>query len=284
MSILGSIVGWKQGTAAANNIYDANVAAEHGVLGQASDAANNVRTAQQVGVGAVRKSIGEANDTIAGGYNSQRAELDPYLAAGKQGVQGLADYAATNPKFSYTRDNFADSDAYKFQQQQGNQAIANQATLHGLASSGNVGQEFSRFNQGLASTYYQQSFDNALKTFQTNQDATLANLGTLAGIGQTAVGQNNQVTQNATGQMAANTLGGGYFEGNTGIGIEQFLAQHGQNAATLAGNFGIGAGNAMAAKNLNTGNQVTSLLEGAGQFLGTGLSGGGWNPATLGGH
>ena len=60
---------------------------------------------------------------------------------------------------------------YQFQQQQGNDATKRQALAMGLGLSGNTLKALSDYNQGLASTSYQQQLQNLLGPINTGQSA-----------------------------------------------------------------------------------------------------------------
>jgi hypothetical protein len=116
---------------------------------------------------------------------------------------------------------------YAFRLQQGqlaNQAMANKA---GGLIGGNALQGLNEYNQGAAS----QEYANAFNRFQTQRGNIYNTLASIAGLGQTAQGQQNQLAQNfantqtglitgagaaqAAGQVgAANALGGAF--GNIG--------------------------------------------------------------------
>lgn len=259
MSILSAVTDWVQGSKASKAIQVGNEDAQHGVQ-QAQDKANvNLPAAGDTAINAVNTATGTANDTLAKGYNDQRQNLQTYLDAGTQGTKGLQDYAASNPQFSFNYDDYKNSDAYKFQLEQGQETIGNQAAAHGLASSGNVLKDLTTFGQGLASTYYDKAFDRAKQMFQTNSDTTFKNLSELAKIGQTGTQQFNQATQNTTNSIAENDIGAGKYEGDTRVGLSKFLADLDANSAVNAGKFRVARSGAEAAGDINAGHQIGEL-------------------------
>jgi len=131
---------------------------------------------------------------------------------------------------------------YAFRLQQGqlaNQAMANKA---GGLIGGNALQGLNEYNQGAAS----QEYANAFNRFQTQRGNIYNTLASIAGLGQTAQGQQNQLAQNfantqtglvtgagaaqAAGQVgAANALGGAFSNiGNT-LAFGQMMKQPGYN-------------------------------------------------------
>ena len=280
MSIIGDIVGYIDSGRASKSISDSNIAAEHGVLnavssGQAgvtnSLAQNlaNLNGAQGDAYSDVNGATGNANSTLGSYLQPETANLNPYLQSGQQANAGFQAHAAANPQFSFDPSTAINSQALQFQQQQGDKAVNNQLASEGLANSGAAAKELSQYNQGLASTYYQNAFNDAQSTFNTNQNATMQNLGALANQGQYGTSQYNQVMSNAGNQQASNTLNAGYYGGNTQMTVAQLLAQQnlqgnefnsstGLMGSEAAGNYAVGAGIAHANGVMNQGAALTS--------------------------
>lgn len=98
--------------------------------------------------------------------------------------------------------NYLNSTGYKFQMQQGSDAITGSAAARGLVNSGSTGKALTQFGQGLAAN----SFNNYL-----------GHLNTLAGGAQTSLGQ---VAQAGTqgGQGAAQATQSGTSSGTNQLG------------------------------------------------------------------
>lgn len=259
MSILGDITGFIDTGRAGKSISDSNIAAEHGVLDQQTNANTNVPAAGAAGNKAVSDAANSANTKLSGALASETSNLTPYLTAGQKGVQGLSDYAASKPSFSFTPGDLANDPGYQFQLKQGQEAIQNSAASKGLLSSGNTLKDLTTFGTGLAGTYYNDAFSRAKTTFDTNQNATLANLGTLTNAGLSASQQFNTGTTGLTSQQANNDVGAGVFAGNTDVNQAGLLAQLNSKSAVDAGNFAVGAGDAHAAGILGQGNALSNL-------------------------
>lgn len=191
--------------------------------------------------------------------------MAPGIASGTQGNAGLQAYAASNPQFQFDPSTYLNSGAMKFQEQQGDEAVQNSATAAGLGNSGNTAKALDQYNQGVASTYYNQAETQAQNQFQLNQNTTLANLQALINSGNTANSQNNTAVMGLGGQQATNTIGAA----NTNATLQQFLASlglQGQTAAgqeslsgaKTAGDFAVGAGDARAAGIIGQGAAVTN--------------------------
>ncbi len=266
-SIAGGILGSQASTRAAKAVANANIAAEHGVLGAAAGATSGLTEAQKSATEQVNQSTEGANNTLQRGFEGQRDNLQPYLDSGQQGVSSLAQYAASKPQFSFNPSDLQNDPGYQFQLGQGTAAINNSASARGLLTSGNTLQDLTKFGQGLAGTYYNDAFKRAQDTFNTNQNTTLSNLSTLAGYGLNASGQFNSASQNNTNQQAGNSLNAGYYGGQSGIDVQKFLANLNTNAATTAGNFAVGAGNATGEGILGSNNSLTSGINGVANGL-----------------
>lgn len=233
---LGSgIIGSKSSKSAAKKQSQAAQAAMSGVLGATKDAQ-----------GYLQGSQGTLNDLWAGEQNN----LTPYLSAGRQGVDSLASAVAPGGQLSQqfsapTAAQAAATPGEQFMLQQGTQAVDRSAAAHGGLNTGATLQALTQYGQGLASTSYQQAYNNALNTFQTNHNNTLGGLLALTGVGQNATGQFQQASQNYGGNTEANATQQGLF---------------GMNGALQAGNFAVGGGNAQAAGTLGAGQSWSNTL------------------------
>lgn len=284
-SLAGDIFGFGGAGRAAGALSQADIAAMHGVLdatkaGQAGlqqavgQGRTDLQTGLQTGIGDVQTGMNRANTTLGGAINSIVGNVSPYMQAGNQGITGLMQYAQQNPQFSFDNpQQWMNSPAYQWQLQQGLDAIQNSAAGRGLGVSGNTLKDLTQYGQGLASTYYNDAFNRALQTYQTNRQSTLGNLTTLIGAGQFGAQQANQAQGNLGAQQAANQMGAGQFGGqanlsignllaNLGLGGAEDIARLGLQGATTAGNFGSAAGAARGAGILGQGNAFSRILGG----------------------
>jgi hypothetical protein len=278
---MGAIISGLFGSSAANKLATQAQNAENGVTSattqgnagvSAALGANSSSLNNEVGtaVGQVNNATAGANSTLNSLNASEQGNLNPYLQGGQQGATALTNYALSNPQFTNASvNNQLDMPALQFQMQQGSQAIQNSAAAQGLGNSGATLKNLTQYGQGLASTYYNQAFNQAQSQFQTNQNATLSNLGTLVNMGQGATAQSNQAAQNSQGQVAANTLGAGVYAGNAGLQTQDLLAGQNlqgsefeagnlQTGAENAGNFALDLGEAQAGGQLALGNGIGS--------------------------
>jgi len=169
-------------------------------------------------------------------YNQNQANLNPYMTQGKTALNTLnTDLANGILGGSFTGQDYLNNKdpGYEFQLQQGQQALQNSQAAQDGIMSGSALKGLSTFNQGLASTGYQNAYNRWLAT----QNNTYNQLSSLAGLGENAAaGAGN--TGAAIGNGMANTI--------TGAGNAQAAGQIGQANAisnglsNLAGYYAIG--------------------------------------------
>jgi hypothetical protein len=243
-------------TAAANQL-----AAAKAVTAQANQAATTATGDVNAGTATANTglSTGEAagNQVIAGTLTAQQAALAPYLQAGTTSLSGLQSdlTGLTNPANAFSF-NPATSPQLQFEQQQAQQALQRQSAAQGTVLGGGTVRASDIMNTGLASTYLNQAFNQALSQYNTNRQNTLTQiqgLQNITSLGYNAAGAENQDIgnaglqtntniQNVSGQQAANTIGAATYAGNTGL----TAAQIGASALT-------GAANAQSASDIATG-------------------------------
>lgn len=176
------------------------------------------------------------------GVNFQTNELQglttaeqPYQQLGQTSANAYANLV-NNPFTAPTLQQAENTPGYQFNLQQGTQAINEQAAATGNLNSGNTGVALQKYGQGLASTTYQQAYQNALNQYQTN-------LGAAAG--GTNFGLSSTGQLGAFGQAASNNLSNLYLTG-------------GQQQATQLNNYG----NAVAAGDIGSANAWNSMIQG----------------------
>jgi hypothetical protein len=130
-------------------------------------------------------------------FDVQNEQQRPYREAG---YSALKDISAMQP---YLTKQFGQEDfqagidpSYNFRLQQGNLATTNLANQSGGLIGGNALQGLTNYGQNAAS----QEFGNAFNRFQTQRSNIYNNLASIAGLGQTSLGQ--------TGQLAGTTSQG----------------------------------------------------------------------------
>jgi hypothetical protein len=157
-------------------------------------------------------------------WSQQQAAEQPYQQLGQQSANAYSKLLST-PFTAPTLAQAQQTPGYQFNLQTGTQAIDENAAATGNLNSGNTGVALQKFGQGLASTTYQQAYNNALGTYNTN-------LGAAAQGVQTGLNSTQQLGQ--FGQAAANNLSNLYLTG----GQQQASQLNNQGAATAAGDIG----------------------------------------------
>jgi hypothetical protein len=252
ISGIGSLFGGLFGASSASHAAQQQIAAEQQAQGQLQNSENQALGFQQ---------------NILGQNQSNYA---PYLSAGANATGNLNEMLGTpgqglltpwtNTFTAPTAAQAEQTPGYQFQLQQGENAIQNSAAARGGLLSGQTLADMNSFGQGLASTNYQNTFNNALQqynsaynTFQNNQNNTYNRL----------FGMSNQGL-NATGQMGnLNQMGAQNF-GNitTGTGADIASLYGAQGSAAASGT--LGQGNALSNMFSNLGNTAMNygLLSG----------------------
>lgn len=180
-------------------------------------------------------------------YADAIARLAPWLRAGTSSINTLADLLKTPGQGlltpwtgTFNAPTAAEARAtpgYVFTAGAGTGAIENSAAAGGnLLSTGTL-KSLAQYNQGLADTTYQQTYQNAFNQylqqynqFQNNQTNEFNRLAAASGIGQTAA-----TNLNATGTSTAAI--GGNIAGTTGSNVGNSILYGG--AATASGYAGI---------------------------------------------
>src|SRR5690348_10826882 len=173
MSFISSIVGGILGSSAAKKAANAGV--------QGAQAAQQLEQKNQ--------QQAQASQAAATAQNQQAEQ--PYQAVGAKAANNLTNILNT-PFTAPTLAEAEQTPGYQFTLGQGTQAINENAAANGTLLSGNTGVALENYGQGLASTTYQQDYQNALNTYLTNSNTALQ--GTQLGESSTAeLGQLGQI-------------------------------------------------------------------------------------------
>jgi len=199
-------------------------------------------------------------------WNTQQANLAPWLSAGKGALSNLEGILA-EPGQGWdetfkppTAEEAAQYPGYQFQEQQGEQALQNSAAAKGALYSGNTQEALARYGQQSAQSdytnVYNQAFQQYLQRYGQHNDI-LNRLAALSGTGQTAAN-----TLGQEGQAAAGNVGNIFLT----TGAQQ--GQDIQNAAAAEASGYVGAGNAFGGGTSNIMNllMMQKLLGGGGSF------------------
>ena len=173
-------------------------------------------------------------------YQQTRQDLAPYRAAGVNALgklEGMADYTP------FGMQQFQQDPGYAFRLSEGQKGLDRQAAARGGLISGGALKAATRFGQEMGS----QEYTNAFNRYQTERNARLNPLQSLAGVGQTATNQLGQFGAQNAGAM------GNYMTGAAAAGAA------GQMGAANAMTSGLGT-----YLNYNQGNSLLSALRGGG--------------------
>lgn len=234
ISVGGSLIGGMMQADAASNAANMQAASAAEAQRQQREMFDITNKQNAAGRGAGYQGFNQIRSMLPGQYTQYDEQGNPI------GTATGTDYLTRQ----FSAEDFANNidPGYQFRLQQGQ--LANQAALNkaGGLVGGNVLQGLNDYNQGMAS----QEYGNAFNRFQTQRGNIYNTLASIAGLGQTAQGQQNQLAQNfantqtglitgagaaqAAGQVgAANALGGAFNNiGNT-VAFSQMMKQPAYN-------------------------------------------------------
>jgi hypothetical protein len=180
------------------------------------------------------QAANQANELAYRIYQQNRADQMPFMASGAAALEGVM--GGLQPGGRFTREfspedfNRGQDPGYAFRMSEGMKALERSAASRGGLLSGATMKGIQRYGQDMASQEYQ----NAFNRFQINRGNQLNPLLSIAGLGQTSIGQAGQQGTNYANQAMSNI---------TGAGNAQAAGQIGQaNALTsgIAGGLGQG--------------------------------------------
>jgi hypothetical protein len=191
------------------------IAQAAGSVASSMIAANAVRDAAKTASNAQKYAIEQSAKLSAPYRGLGEAAIPAYQRLLGIGAGGQQDPAQMNAQL-------AQMPGYQFQQQQGNDATKRQASAMGLGLSGNTLKALSDYNQGLASTSYQQQLQNLLQPIDVGQASSAGQASSVQ------AGANNlgNIAMNRGNQMAG-------IGANTISGVSTALNQGMQNQQTL---------------------------------------------------
>lgn len=266
-SLISGLIGGKGAAKAAKTLSNAGNAAATATTGAANQGQTAINSAAGQSAQGVTNAAGTANSGLASTLAGEQANLNPYLAAGQQGVTSLSSALAPGGSLSGTfappnPQDISSTPEYQFQLQQGLQALTRAAAATGGVQGGGTLKGITQYGQGLASTSYQQAYNNALNTYQTNRSNTLQGLTTLTGLGQTATGQYNSAAQNAGNLSSGNITNAAQLAGGYGLQGATSGAQLNLTGVEQAGQQALQGAGGAAAGQVGQANAFNSALGG----------------------
>lgn len=164
------------------------------------------------------------------------------------GVRALPELEAASRYTPFGMAQFQADPGYGFRLAEGQKALERQAAARGGLISGGALKAASRYGQEMGS----QEYTNAFNRYQTERQARLNPLQSLAGVGQTSVAQLGQAGQamasgvGEAGMQAANARASGYMGGANALsqGLSQYMgySQGQERNALLSRAIGGGGG------------------------------------------
>jgi len=175
-------------------------------------------------------------------FQQQQQNQAPWLAAGQTALNALTPLATNYQKFGM--DQFQQDPGYAFRLSEGMKALDRTAAARGGLLSGATLKGAERYGQDMAS----QEYTNAFNRYQTERNAQLNPLQSLAGVGQTATGALTNAAQQFGAQTGQNlqdigtARASGYLGGSnalsSALGQAGQMYQYGQRTNALAGMYG----------------------------------------------
>ena len=238
--------------------------------GAANKAAQQEQAANAQAASQTAAAAGQSATGITNAVNQAQQNYAPYTAAGTQSVNSLANLLAPGGQLTQ---GYAQSGAgtfqaptaaqaqatpgYQFQLQQGEQALQNSAAASGGLLSTGTAKNLTNYAEGLASTNYQNTYNNALNAY--NENFNVYNTS-----------QNNLYSRLAgltnTGLSAAGSLS------NAQLGGANSLANVNMGAAQQIGGYLTGSGQAAAAGTVGSANALSNGISGGLNALGQGVT------------
>jgi hypothetical protein len=226
-----------------------------GALGGAFDQSNAASDA----AAATQNATNQATQLQREMWQAQQAQQKPWLEAGQTALNALTPLATNYQKFGM--DQFQQDPGYAFRLSEGQKALERSAAARGGLISGNALKAMQRYGQEMGSQEYQ----NAFNRYQTERNAQLNPLQSLAGVGQSSANTLGQAGQQY-GQYVGNALiNQGANAGNAGMvganamtsGLTGALSAYGKSPVSFSSLYG---GNQMYNPTTNTGGFSGSSL------------------------
>jgi len=187
-------------------------------------------------------------------WQQTQQNLKPYMDLGASYINPLKT-ALSNPMLTqqFTAPNTADAmsaPGYQFTQQQGLKAVQNSAAARGLGVSGAAMKGAASYATGLADSTYNDVFNRALQTFNTNYSSAANNVNRLTNIvgsGQNAAATNGSLGAQAVGNIGNTLTSGANAQAAGTIGSANALASGLNGIGNSALTYGLLKNNASAA-------------------------------------
>ena len=206
-----------------------------------------------------------ANATQLQMYNQTRDDQAPYRQAGYGALSSIGQQLQSGTGFAqalptsqpFTQNDFTSDPGYQFSLQQGTQGAQRSAAAGGSLMSGGTLKALDQYSTGLASQTYGDAYNRYLATNNQIFSQALSGrqlqynqLASLAGLGQTSLGQTG-----AAGTSAANGIASTSYNGITAAGAASAAGTVGVSNAINSGLTSVGSayGQSQALKTFQSG-------------------------------
>lgn len=225
---------------------------------------DTTKGAVEGGQNAINYGAGFSNDILGQSADKQLAQYSPYAAVGPSSLTSIQQLAGAggplDQTFSFNPTDLEKDPGYAFTLKQGQDAINRAAAARGDLFSGSTLKSLAGFTTGTANQYFNDAYNRANSTFQTNRSTALSRIGTLqglAGMGLQAAGAGANAIGSTSAQTAQTLFGAGTQTANIGL-----------QGADITGRALTGQGNAAAAGTIGQANAVSGAISGLGQSAG----------------
>lgn len=144
-------------------------------------------------------------------FQQQRQDQEPWRQAGQTALNALIPMATNYQKFGM--DQFQQDPGYAFRLAEGQKALDRSAAARGGLISGGALRAAQRYGQDMGS----QEYTNAFNRYQTERNAQINPLQSLAGVGQTATNQLGAAGQNYASNVGNALMNQGANAGNAAM-------------------------------------------------------------------
>jgi hypothetical protein len=217
-----------------------------GALGGAFES-NDAGNAAQAAAQQTANATNQATQLQREMWQAQQEQQKPWLQAGQTALNALTPLATNYQRFGM--DQFQQDPGYAFRLSEGQKALDRQAAARGGLISGGALKAAQRYGQEMGSQEYQ----NAFNRYQTERNAQLNPLQSLAGVGQTAANTLGAAGQQYGANVGNAMLNQGYVQGNALIAGQQ-------GRQSMYGNIGTALGKVTPEQWSSAGNALTSWL------------------------
>jgi hypothetical protein len=175
-------------------------------------------------------------------FQQQRQDQMPWMQAGQTALNALTPLATNYQKFGMGQ--FQQDPGYAFRLSEGQKALDRQAAARGGLISGSALKAAQRYGQEMGS----QEYTNAFNRYQTERNAQLNPLQSLAGVGQTTANQLGAAGQNYASNVGNALINQGANAGNArmasanayGSALSGIGSAYGRNPVSFSSLYGGG--------------------------------------------